>query len=188
MTRIIAGRAGGIRLDVPSAGTRPTSDRVRESLFGALEAGGELDDAAVLDLYAGSGALGLEALSRGARSADLVERAAGAAQVARGNAARVAAACTGASARVHRAAVAAFLAVARGPYDLVFADPPYAVGDDETAAMLAALVPHLGPDALVVLERGARAGAPAATPGLEQERTKRYGDTVLWWLRATGTP
>ncbi|MFT4307055.1 MAG: RsmD family RNA methyltransferase, partial [Microbacterium sp.] len=86
MTRIIAGIAGGTRLDVPARGTRPTSERVRESMFGALETAGALHGARVLDLYAGSGALGLEALSRGARSVDLVERAGPAAAVAAGNA------------------------------------------------------------------------------------------------------
>ena len=85
MTRIIAGSAGGTRLDVPGQGTRPTSDRVRESLFGALESMDAIDDARVLDLYAGSGALGLEALSRGARSAVLVERGRPAAAVIRRN-------------------------------------------------------------------------------------------------------
>lgn len=87
MTRIIAGAAGGVRLDVPDAGTRPTSDRVRESLFGALETTGLLEGTSVVDLYAGSGALGLEALSRGAAAVDLVERAPRAAQVVRANAA-----------------------------------------------------------------------------------------------------
>src|SRR6188768_3545553 len=81
VTRIVAGRAGSIALDVPDSGTRPTSDRVRESLFGALEAADALQGAAVLDLYAGSGALGLEAVSRGAASADLVEKAPHAASV-----------------------------------------------------------------------------------------------------------
>lgn len=184
MTRIIAGAARGIRLDVPHAGTRPTSDRVRESLFAALESAHAVAAARVLDLYAGSGALGLEALSRGAASADLVERAAGAAQVARTNAARAAKAAGTSPARVHRASVSAFLRTARGPYDLVFADPPYDVADDEIAAVLAALVPLLAEGALVVVERGARSPEPPATPGLTSDRDRRYGDTAVWWLRA----
>src|SRR4051812_11896582 len=90
VTRIIGGRAGSIALEVPDAGTRPTSDRVRESLFGALESADALRGARVLDLYAGSGALGLEAVSRGAASADLVDKAPAAASVAQRNAGRVA--------------------------------------------------------------------------------------------------
>ena len=184
MTRIIAGAARGIRLDVPHAGTRPTSDRVRESLFAALEAADAVAAARVLDLYAGSGALGLEALSRGAASADLVERAAAAAQIARTNAGRVAKAAGTAPARVHRASVSAYLRTARGPFDLVFADPPYDVDEDEIASVLAALVPLLAAEALVVVERGGRSPEPPATPGLVHDREKRYGDTVVWWLRA----
>src|SRR6478609_11992755 len=118
MTRIIAGRAGSLVLDVPDAGTRPTSERVRESLFGALESADLLRGAAVLDLYAGSGALGLEAVSRGAASADLVEKAPRAASVAERNAARVGKALgRDASITVHRASVAAYLATRRGPFD-----------------------------------------------------------------------
>jgi 16S rRNA (guanine966-N2)-methyltransferase len=181
VTRIIAGSARGLRLDVPALGTRPTSDRVRESLFGALEAAGAIAGARVLDLFAGSGALGLEALSRGALAADLVEKAPAAAQIARANAARVAKAGA-AAASVHRAAVASFLAARHGPYDLVFADPPYGVGDDEIAAMLRALVPLLTEDATVVVERAARSELPEPPDGLALDRTKRYGDTALWWL------
>ena len=90
MTRIIAGRAGSLTLEVPDAGTRPTSDRVRESLFGALESADVLRGAAVLDLFAGSGALALEAISRGAASADLVEKSPRAAAVIQRNITRVA--------------------------------------------------------------------------------------------------
>lgn len=90
MTRIIAGFAGSLTLKVPSSGTRPTSDRVREAIFSALTARGALDDARVLDLYAGSGALGLEAASRGASAVTLVEKSPAAAQICRINAALVA--------------------------------------------------------------------------------------------------
>lgn len=187
MTRIIAGTARGIAIAVPSAGTRPTSDRVRESLFGALDAADAVGGARVLDLYAGSGALGLEALSRGAASVDLVERAAPAAQTVRANLAKVAASAgSPAPVRVHRAAVASFLHTASGAYDLVFADPPYDVGDDEIAAMLAALAGLVAPGGLVVLERAARSADPVLPPGLATERHKRYGDTALWWLRRDG--
>ena len=182
MTRIIAGRAGSLPLDVPDAGTRPTSDRVRESLFGALESADVLHGAAVLDLYAGSGALALEAVSRGAASADLVEKSARAAAVAQRNAGRVAKAVgTDAVIRVHRSAADAYLRAARGPFDLVFLDPPYDVGEAELAATLALLVPLLAPGGDVVIERAARSPQPSLPPGLAATRDKRYGDTVLWW-------
>ncbi|MFC9985194.1 16S rRNA (guanine(966)-N(2))-methyltransferase RsmD [Microbacterium keratanolyticum] len=187
MTRIISGSAGGVRLDVPSAGTRPTSDRVRESLFAALESADAIDDARVLDLYAGSGALGLEALSRGALSAELVERGRPAAAVVRKNIDRVLASLraqgTGdRTARVHESAVHAFLQRTTGTFDLVFSDPPYDIDDQAMNADLVALAPHLAPDALIVIERTRRASTPDfATAGLEEIRDKTYGDTRIWW-------
>lgn len=184
MTRIIAGAAGGVRLHVPSAGTRPTSDRVRESLFAALESTGALDGARVLDLYAGSGALGLEAASRGASSVDLVERAKPAAAIARRNAEGVRRSI-GAGAppvRVHAAAVVTFLRGAAGPFDLVFLDPPYDLAPTELDHALAALAPALAPDALVIVERSSRSGSPDwEAAGLEPLRDRAYGDTALWW-------
>ncbi|MDQ1128378.1 16S rRNA (guanine(966)-N(2))-methyltransferase RsmD [Microbacterium sp. SORGH_AS_0888] len=184
MTRIISGRAGGIRLDVPARGTRPTSDRVRESMFGALESADAIDGARVLDLYAGSGALGLEALSRGAASADLVERSADAARVAERNAARLASSL-GTRARVHRGAVQAFLARATpGEYDLVFTDPPYDLADADMLADLALLRPALSIDALVVVERARRSLEPAwEDAALEPVRERVYGDTIVWWAQ-----
>ncbi|MFC8681463.1 16S rRNA (guanine(966)-N(2))-methyltransferase RsmD [Microbacterium ureisolvens] len=182
MTRIIAGRAGSLSLDVPDAGTRPTSDRVRESLFGALESADALRGAAVLDLYAGSGALALEAVSRGAASADLVEKSAKAAAVAQRNAGRVAKAVgRDAAIRVHRSSADAFLRAARGPFDLVFLDPPYDVGETELASTLALLEPLLSTGADVVIERAARSPEPALPDGMIATRSKRYGDTALWW-------
>jgi 16S rRNA (guanine966-N2)-methyltransferase len=182
VTRIIAGRAGSLVLDVPDAGTRPTSDRVRESLFGALESAEALRGAAVLDLYAGSGALALEAISRGAASADLVEKAQRAATIAQRNAARVTKAVgTDATVRVHRSSADAFLRSARGPFDLVFLDPPYDVGETELASTLALLVPLLSPGADIVIERGSRSPEPSLPEGLTATRSKRYGDTAVWW-------
>ena len=187
MTRIIAGRAGSLVLAVPDAGTRPTSDRVRESLFGALESADALRGAAVLDLYAGSGALGLEAVSRGAASADLVEKSPRAAGVAQRNAARVAKSVGSDTAiRVHRSSADAFLRAARGPFDLVFLDPPYDVGETELASTLALLVPLLSAGADVVIERAARSPEPTLPDGLMAGRSKRYGDTALWWAAASG--
>ncbi len=186
VTRIISGAAGSLTLAVPEAGTRPTSDRVRESLFSALESADAVSDAAVLDLFAGSGALGLEALSRGARSADLVEKAPRAAAVAQRNAAAVGRAVGTPPARVHRADAAAYLRSDARRYDLVFLDPPYDFGDTELGALLALLVPRLAGDATVIVERASRSARPAAPHGLEQARAKRYGDTTLWWLRPAG--
>lgn len=181
MTRIIAGAAGGIRLDVPASGTRPTSERVREAMFGALEAADAIDGARALDLYAGSGALALEALSRGAAAADLVEKAGAAASVATRNAERVARA-TGAAARVHRSAVAAYLARRPGPFDLVFIDPPYDLSDADLARDLDLLRPTLTATALVVIERSRRSAEPDwAGADLAHVRTRTYGDTTVWW-------
>ncbi|MCC2032396.1 16S rRNA (guanine(966)-N(2))-methyltransferase RsmD [Microbacterium allomyrinae] len=182
MTRIIAGRAGSLTLDVPDAGTRPTSDRVRESLFGALESSDLLRGAAVLDLYAGSGALAFEAVSRGAASADLVEKNPRAAAVAQRNAGRVAKAVgPDAALRVHRSGADGFLRTARGPFDVVFLDPPYDVGESELSSTLALLVPLLAEGAVVVIERGSRSPEPALPARLTATRSKRYGDTTLWW-------
>ncbi|MGB4777766.1 16S rRNA (guanine(966)-N(2))-methyltransferase RsmD [Microbacterium sp.] len=184
MTRIIAGAAGSLTLAVPDAGTRPTSDRVRESLFSALEAADLVQDAAVLDLYAGSGALGLEAISRGAARADLVERAPRAASVAERNARAIAKAVPGAHVYVHRGSADAYLRAATATFALVFLDPPYEVGETELSATLALLVPRLTPGATVVIERASRSGAPALPPGLVHDRAKKYGDTTLWWVLA----
>ena len=169
-------------LDVPDAGTRPTSDRVRESLFGALESADALRGAVVLDLYAGSGALGLEAVSRGAASADLVEKSPRAATIVQRNANRVAKA-VGADApiRVHRTSADGYLRSARGPFDLVFLDPPYDVGETELSSTLAILVPLLAAGADVVIERAARSPEPSLPDGLVATRSKRYGDTTMWW-------
>ena len=182
MTRIIAGSARGARLEVPGAGTRPTSDRVRESLFGALESLSAIADARVLDLYAGSGALGLEALSRGAASVEFVERGRQAAAIVRRNAAVVAKAGGLSVGRVHESPVHAFLQRAIGPYDLVFTDPPYDLDDAAMTADLIALAPLLSEDAVVVVERARRSTPPEfTTAGLELFREKSYGDTTLWW-------
>ncbi|CAI9386394.1 16S rRNA (guanine(966)-N(2))-methyltransferase RsmD [Microbacterium sp. T2.11-28] len=182
MTRIIAGAAGSLTLAVPDAGTRPTSDRVRESLFGALESAGVLAGAAVADLYAGSGALALEAVSRGAASADLVERAPRAAAVAERNARTVQRAVPGAVIRVHRATADAFLRSAATPFDVVFIDPPYDLGETELAATLALVASRLAPGGLVIIERAARSPEPTLPRGMTSDRHKRYGDTAIWWV------
>ncbi len=190
MTRIIAGAAARVSLAVPRSGTRPTSDRVREALFSALEARDALEGARVLDLYAGSGALGLEALSRGAVSAVLVERDATAAALCRRNADAVLTALRASgdrtdhlpspSVEVRAAAVDAFLRGAPGPFDLVFSDPPYGVADSVVAADLALLAPLLADGAVVVVERSSRSPAPAWPAGIRLEAVKKYGETALY--------
>ncbi len=156
---------------------------MRESLFGALESADAISGARVLDLYAGSGALGLESLSRGAVSADLVERSRPAAAIVRRNAATVAkAARSAAAAHVHESAVRTFLQRAAGPYDLVFSDPPYDLDDESMNGDLTALAPLLAPEALVIIERARRSTPPdLAAAGLELLRDRNYGDTTLWW-------
>lgn len=192
MTRIIAGAAGRVLLTTPRAGTRPTSDRVREALFSTLEARDAIEGARVLDLYAGTGALGLEAASRGAANVVLVEKSPAAAAVCRANAAAVAAALRAAGRAdaapidVRAGTVAAYLAAAAGPFDLVFSDPPYDVDEATIAADLRALAPLLGPDALVVVERSVRSPSPAWPDALTPSTSKRYGDTVLHLAEAVG--
>ncbi len=188
MTRIIAGEAGGRRL-VTTAGrtTRPTSDRTREGLFATVVAiRGGLRGAMVADLYAGSGAVGLEALSRGAADVLLVESDGRAAEVIRQNIAVVG--LPGArlvTDRVERV-------LRRGPdgpaRDVVFADPPYAVSDDEIGRVLAALLDKgwLAPGALVALERSTRSGPPTWPVGYETDRSRRYGEATLWYGLAAG--
>jgi len=155
---------------------------VRESLFGALDSLGAIEGARLLDLYAGSGALGLEALSRGAASADFVERGRQAAAIVRRNAAVVAKAGRIPAGRVHESAVHAFLQRTAGAYDLVFTDPPYDIDDAAMTADLVALSPLLSPDAVVVVERARRSTPPDfAAADLQPFREKSYGDTALWW-------
>ncbi len=186
MTRIIAGFAGSIRLNVPPVGTRPTSDRVREAIFSALEARDAVDGMRVLDLYAGSGALGLEAASRGAVHVTLVDRGTAAHRVAQANAAAVRRAAPRGQAPeivVSSQPVQSFLGGSLDRWDLVFVDPPYELGGLELVHNLDALVPRLAPDAVVVLERSSRDRPPEWPQGLDLERRKDYGDTALYWLR-----
>lgn len=188
MTRVIAGTAGGRRLSVPAGrGTRPTSDRAREGLFGTVQAiRGPLTGASVLDLYAGSGAVGLEALSRGAACALLAEADPRALRVIRANIAALglAGACVAAG-RVERL-------LARGPagrrFDVAFADPPYAMTGGEVCAMLAALLGAgwLVPGALVAVERSTRSGPVRWPDGYAGCRSRRYGEATLWYGLATG--
>lgn len=187
MTRIVSGFAGSLSLQVPKSGTRPTSDRVREAIFSALDARDALHGARVLDLYAGSGALGLEAASRGAVSVVLVEKGAAAAQVCKRNAAAVVSAARAARVPVpeidvRSSTVQSYLSGARGPFDVVFIDPPYDVPDAELLAVLTALEPLLSDDAEVCVERSARTPDPSLPAGLTLVRRKSYGETAIHWL------
>jgi 16S rRNA (guanine966-N2)-methyltransferase len=185
VTRIIAGAAGGRRLQVPAGrDTRPTSDRVREALFSRLEHEGWLDGAHVLDLYAGSGALGLEAASRGAGEVVLVESARGAAATIRRNVAALGLA----GVRVSEAKVERWLdRPAEAAFDVVLADPPYPVTDDAVDAVLGLLVAHgwLADQALVVVERASRSRGPHWPAPLEAVGERAYGETRLWFAERT---
>ncbi|MFI9154758.1 16S rRNA (guanine(966)-N(2))-methyltransferase RsmD [Streptomyces sp. NPDC053367] len=189
MTRVIAGAAGGRRLSVPpGTGTRPTSDRAREGLFSTWQSllGGPLDGDRVLDLYAGSGAVGLEALSRGAGHTLLVEADARAARVIRENVKNLG--LPGAEVR-HGKAEQIIRTPPSQPYDLVFLDPPYAVTDDDLREILLTLRSEgwLDEQALVTVERSTRGGEFHWPEGFEPLRARRYGEGTFWYGRAAST-
>jgi 16S rRNA (guanine966-N2)-methyltransferase len=190
VTRIIAGFAGSLTLKVPGAGTRPTSDRVREAIFSALQSRDLVDDARVLDLYAGSGALGLEAASRGARAVTLVEKSHAAVTICRQNARLVeqrAPRGSELSIQVSGKPVQSYLTSMPSTWDLVFIDPPYELGGAELDHVLSALVPRLADEAVVVLERSSRSAVPSWPAGLELDRRSAYGDTAIYWLTASAS-
>jgi 16S rRNA (guanine966-N2)-methyltransferase len=183
VTRIVSGLAGGRRLKVPPAGVRPTGDRAREALFNSLGTLVDLEGAAVLDLYAGSGALGLEALSRGAGTVVFVESAPGVLPVLRANLAAV-------GLPGGRVVAGSVPSVVAGPpparFDVVLADPPYATPVSEVLDVLNALADGgwLAPDAIVVVERSAREEPwewPTPFAGL---RDRRYGEAQLRYGRS----
>lgn len=186
MTRIVAGAARGRRLAVPpGTGTRPTSDRAREALFSTVEALlRSLAGARVLDLYAGSGAVGLEALSRGADHALLVEADPLAAAAVRANLA--ATGLAGGEVRTERAERVAGTAAPAAPYDVVFADPPYDLADDALRAVLDDLLDGgwVREGALVVVERATRGGEWRWPGRVTGDRSRRYGEATLWYGRA----
>jgi 16S rRNA (guanine966-N2)-methyltransferase len=185
VVRIVAGVAGGRRLAVPPSGTRPTSDRVREALFSTLQARRDLEGARVLDLYAGSGALGLEALSRGAAHVRFVESDRRAAAVVRRNVEALGlGGPDGSAVQVTAADVAVVLrSGADQPYDVVLADPPYALSDGALGAVLSALIKGgwLAPAALIIVERSVRASPPAWPEGVFELMNRRYGDTAVYY-------
>jgi 16S rRNA (guanine966-N2)-methyltransferase len=185
VTRIIGGAAGGRRLRTPpGARTRPTSDRVREALFSAVTSAlGSLDGLRFLDLYAGSGAVGLEAGSRGAAAVTLVEQDRRTAALIRDNARSV-----GLAAEVVCAAVGRHLADSPGAaYDVVFLDPPYDLpGADVEADLQALAAGWLAPDALVVVERSARDRELRWPAGFAPGRVRSYGETSLSYATWVG--
>ena len=169
--RIIAGTAKGRRLAAPRSGTRPMTDRARESLFSVL--GGRLEDARVLDLYAGSGSLGLEALSRGATEAVFVERSRDAVRVLQDNVDAVALGGT-----IIRSDVEDALARLQGAFDLIFVDPPYADDDGQVSAVLTALDDLLADGGVVVVHR--HSSSEIVVPEfLTCVDERRYGDAVV---------
>ena len=212
MTRVIAGEAGGRRLAVPDGrDTRPTSDRAREGLFATVASlVGSLAGTSVLDLYAGSGAVGLEALSRGAEHVLLVEHGARAARVIRENIEAIGLPGAVLTAdRVERV-------LARGPaparaqdapagaqdapdeaqddteggrYDVVFADPPYALADAAVSQVLSLLAGQgwLAPGALVIVERATRSGPVSWPDGFVPDKARRYGEATFWYGLASAS-
>jgi 16S rRNA (guanine966-N2)-methyltransferase len=184
VTRIIAGFAGSRELKVPAAGTRPTSDRVREAIFSALEARDAIAGMAVLDLYAGSGALALEALSRGASRAVMVEKNPKAAAIATGNCeiVRTAGKLDASTTKVVASSVSSFLSSTTDRFDLVFIDPPYDLGNAEIEACLLALVPLLNEYGEVMVERSSRDAELTWPAGLALTKAKAYGETTIYWL------
>jgi 16S rRNA (guanine966-N2)-methyltransferase len=213
VARVIAGEAGGRRLAVPDGReTRPTSDRAREGLFATISSMvGPLAGARVLDLYAGSGAVGLEALSRGAEHVLLVEHGTRAARVIRQNieaiglpgaeviadrVERVLARGPTPAGGQHGTAPAGGQdgtapaggqdGPAQGRYDVVFADPPYALADAEVSRILILLAERgwLAPGALVIVERATRSGPVTWPDGFVPDRARRYGEATFWYGHA----
>lgn len=193
MSRIISGAAGGVRLaSVPGDNTRPTTDRVKESLFSKLESYDIIRDARVLDAFGGSGALGCEALSRGAASVTLLDIYPKAVAVIRKNVAAVekamgrtgagSSSAAGSVARVQQSQALTYVKSASGPWDLVFADPPYAMPNEQVSELLEALTPKLAEGAVVVVERSSRDAEPVWGEGMYCFSTRQHGETVLYYV------
>ncbi len=187
MTRIIAGKLGSLRLKTAAKATRPTSDRVKESVFSKLEYLEALEGAKVLDLFAGTGALGFEALSRGGVSLTAVEKNPHALAILKENAQLIekALANQGGDSKIQIVSKSAekFLMTATGKeFNLVFIDPPYEYSNTELETLLDSLNDHLAKEALVVLERSSKSEMPAIG-SFSAEEEKTYGDTKVWFLK-----
>jgi 16S rRNA (guanine966-N2)-methyltransferase len=188
MTRIIGGSVGGRRIEAPKGHhTRPTTDRVREALFSAVESWcGSLSGLRFLDLYAGSGAVGLEAWSRGAGVVTMVESDRRTARLITDNARGLG---FGKPDVVCAPVPSALSLPPTAPYDVVYADPPYPLEDQAVGQDLDLLCSNgwLVPGAMVVVERSARSAAPTWPNGFTDVRQRRYGDTALWYGHAPST-
>ncbi|MCW2528468.1 MAG: Methyltransferase [Pseudonocardiales bacterium] len=191
--RIVGGTARGRRIAVPPTGTRPTSERAREALFNRLDTLLDIDGSRVLDLYAGSGAVGLEALSRGAVLARFVENDRKAADMIRANIATVLGRqnpVVGARTAVDVRPVQSVLAAVApdSPFDVVFADPPYALdgADIDTMVQIVTRTEWLVEGGVIIVERAARSEALKWPERIEPLAAKRYGEGVLWYGRSTG--
>jgi 16S rRNA (guanine966-N2)-methyltransferase len=184
VSRIISGLAGSIKLKAAAKVTRPTSDRVKESLFAKLENLDALEGAKVLDLYAGSGALGLEAASRGAAEVILVDKDKAAIDVIRENI-RIVSKAIGASCLIsaQNKEVSKVLKALASSYDLVFIDPPYELSNEAVAGDLSSLANSLSDAALVVVERSSRTTDFDIPESYDLEEKKTYGDTAIYLLR-----
>ncbi len=183
MTRIVGGAAKGRRLAVPRRGTRPTAERAREALFNSLHGLLDIDGARVLDLFAGTGAVGLEALSRGAQAVSFVESDRTACEVIKRNIEAVGLP----GAQLFRRQAATFL-VGGGvdvPFDLVFADPPYAYREVYLSSLLGTLDDGnwLAKDALIIVERSAGGVEPHWPGEVTLVKHRRYGEGLLWYGR-----
>ena len=164
----------------PPEGVRPTSDRVREALFARL---GDLAGTRVLDLFAGTGALGIEALSRGADHVVCVDRSRRSVEVIEKNLERLELGSQAQTLCIPARGAIRRLGEQGDGFDLVFLDPPYDLGDAELAATLTRVGEVLSADADVVIERATRSGEPSLPAGLAMDRSRRYGDTTVWWAR-----
>lgn len=187
--RVISGRFKGVALTTPKAGTRPTTDRTKEAIFSHLDSWGVLDDARVLDLFAGTGALGIEALSRGARELVAVESSAPAAAL-------IAQTLTalkhnrswelGMSARVIKARAEKYAACASAvaPFDVIFIDPPYAFETEACNQLLADLASRelTSSNTVIILERSTRSEEPTAPENWEITDRRDYGETAVYYI------
>ncbi len=183
MTRIIAGAIGSLQLKPAAKATRPTSDRVKESLFAKLDAMGVIEGAKVLDLFAGTGALGLESASRGAASVDLVERDRVAFGLLEQNVKSILSSFEkqGISTKIqaHNLDAQRYLKSATGEFDLVFVDPPYEFPNTELEKLLVSIADALSEKGLVIVERSSRS-EQLEIEALELQSSKTYGDTGVW--------
>lgn len=188
MSRIISGLAGSIRLAGAANGTRPTSDRVKESVFGALEALDAIEDARVLDLFAGTLALGLEALSRGAGGLVGVEKNRNALEVCLRNASAVGTALSAGGRKppmeIKLVDSFSYLKSTEKKFDLIFADPPYNLALDQVELLLELSSKVLNPGGVMVLEQSGAVQSLSAPEKLELQKRREYGDTAVFFFRA----